>query len=103
MLRQLAKNDLVAAGTESIGDLGEVLLLEVGEEDSVVALRDRAASVELASDSGGKSHAGGGHASDKKVCAEKEIRTVSSVPQVGVSQRESAKKETYHCQSAPCR
>ena len=64
---RLAPNDLVATGAESIGDLGEVVLLEVGEDDSIVALRDRAAGIELASDGGGKSHAGGGHASDKKV------------------------------------
>jgi hypothetical protein len=59
--------NLVAAGEEGRNDLVEVLVLEVGEEDGVVTLRDRVARVELASDGGRESHAGRGNTSDQKV------------------------------------
>lgn len=63
----LWRNNLVAAGKESLNDLVEVLVLEVGEENGIISLRDGVAGVELASNGSGESHAGGGNASDKEV------------------------------------
>jgi hypothetical protein len=91
--------NLVAAGEEGLNDLVEVLVLEGGEEDGIVTLRDRVARVELASDGGRKSHAGRRNTSDQKVWQ-------NSHSQPGTKQVwSSAQRErAYHCpEDAPCR